>query len=148
MIDHLRIRFPFKAHFFAYGAKPIFANFENSVPPTMGKLRATFSRLVQSLQLTDVEASIMAAHKTSREHRPAWSGSLRFGLVTIPVRAYPAKSDKADISLHWLHAPCHNRIRYQKVCPVHGEVPAQEIVSGYKLSRDEYVVIDPDELQK
>src|SRR5438876_7646003 len=83
-----------------------------------------------------------------REHRPAWTGSLRFGLVTIPVRAYPAKSDKADITLHRLHAPCHNRIRYQKVCPVHGEVPADEIVSGYQYGKKNYVVVEPDELKQ
>lgn len=83
-----------------------------------------------------------------REHRPAWTGSLRFGLVTIPVRAYPAKSDKAEISLHWLHATCHNRIRYQKMCPVHGEVQQSEIVSGYQMGKKEYVVIEPDELKK
>src|SRR5437899_543346 len=83
-----------------------------------------------------------------REHRPAWTGFLRFGLVTIPVRAYPAKSEKAQMTLHWLHAACHNRIRYQKVCPVHGEVQQSEIVSGYQYGKKDYIVIEPDELKQ
>jgi DNA end-binding protein Ku len=85
---------------------------------------------------------------TPRVRRPAWTGFLRFGLVTIPVRAFPAKSDKADITLHWLHATCHNRIRYQKMCPVHGEVQQSEIVSGYQYGKKDYIVIDPDELKE
>src|SRR5262249_31153833 len=73
---------------------------------------------------------------------------LRFGLVSIPVKAYPVKSEKADIELHWLHETCLNRIRQQKSCPIHGEVSNEEIVSGYKVGQDDYVVIDPAELQK
>ena len=86
--------------------------------------------------------------KRKKEQRPAWHGFLKFGLVTIPVNAYPAKSDRGDIELHWLHETCHNRIRQEKICPVHGKVSNDEIVSGYKHSKDRYIIIDPDELQK
>ena len=91
---------------------------------------------------------IPTAKTADKEHRPAWSGFLKFGLVTIPVRAYPAKSEKAEIGLHWLHAKCHSRIHYQKICPLHGEVPQSEIVSGYKVGKDRYIEIEPDELKK
>jgi DNA end-binding protein Ku len=79
----------------------------------------------------------------------AWKGHLRLSLVAVPVRAYVAvRSDRSPISLNQLHSVCHNRIRYKKACPVHGEVPANEIVMGYEYSKDEYVVIDPDELDE
>ena len=45
-----------------------------------------------------------------------------------------------------MHDKDHARIRYVKVCPQHGEVKNDEIVSGYEVSKDEYVVIEPDEI--
>ena len=61
--------------------------------------------------------------------RPSWKGFLRLSLVSIPVQAINAtQSGDGDLHFHQLHAKCHNRIRYQKVCPVHGEVANDEIV--------------------
>jgi DNA end-binding protein Ku len=79
----------------------------------------------------------------------AWKGHLRLSLVSVPIRAYTAaRSGGNPISLNQLHRECHNRIRYKKTCPEHGEVPSDEIVMGYEFAKDEYVVIDPDELDK
>jgi len=79
----------------------------------------------------------------------AWKGHLRLSLVAVPVRAYTAtRSGQNPISLNQLHSTCHNRIRYKKTCPEHGEVPANEIVMGYEYAKGEYVVIDPDELDR
>ena len=78
--------------------------------------------------------------------RAAWKGSLRFGMVSIPVRAFPAKSERTDVDLHWLHEECLSRIRYVKTCPIHGEVPNDELVSGYKRGRQNYIVVDPEEV--
>jgi len=79
----------------------------------------------------------------------AWKGHLRLSLVSVPVRAYTAtRSGGNPISLNQLHSECHNRIRYKKTCPEHGEVPASEIVMGYEFAKNEYVVIDPDEINK
>ncbi|MHB8861400.1 MAG: non-homologous end joining protein Ku, partial [Pirellulaceae bacterium] len=52
------------------------------------------------------------------------------------------------ISFHQLHSECHSRIRYQKVCPLHGEVPNDEIVKGYEYSKNQYVVFEPEELER
>ena len=69
---------------------------------------------------------------------------LRFGLVAFPVEAFNAHSvEGAPVSLHQLHAECHSRIRYQKTCPVHGNVTNDEIVSGYEYAKRRYVEIDP-----
>lgn len=80
--------------------------------------------------------------------RATWKGFLRLSLVSVPVRAFTAHDTSAEIRLNQLHKTCHSRIRYQKVCPLHGEVKADEIVSGYEYEKDRYVVIEPDELRK
>jgi DNA end-binding protein Ku len=79
--------------------------------------------------------------------RYSWKGFLRLSLVSVPVQAFNAvQSDEGKIQLHQLHEKDNSRIRYVKVCPQHGEIPTSEIVSGYEVSKDEYVVIQPAEL--
>jgi DNA end-binding protein Ku len=81
--------------------------------------------------------------------RSTWKGFLKISLVSVPVKAYTASaSGSREIRLNQLHKDCNSRIRYQKTCPVHGEVQNQDIVSGYEYSKDQYVVIDTDELDK
>lgn len=81
--------------------------------------------------------------------RSSWTGFLRLSLVSVPVKAYTASvSSGGEIRLNQLHAECKSRIRYQKVCPIHGEVGSDEIVSGYEYSKGQYVVVDPKELEK
>ena len=80
--------------------------------------------------------------------RSAWKGYLRLSLVSVPVKAYTATNSATTIHLNQLHATCHRRIRYKKVCPEHGEVSTDEIVSGYEYAKDQYAVVDPGELEK
>jgi DNA end-binding protein Ku len=81
--------------------------------------------------------------------RSIWKGSIRFSLVTVGVEAFPtAEPEKGEIRLHQLHDKCHSRIRYQKTCPIHGEVPNDEIVTGYEYEKDHYVIVDRDEAKK
>jgi DNA end-binding protein Ku len=81
--------------------------------------------------------------------RPNWEGFLRLNLVSVPVRAFNAAAPaRGKIGFHLLHKGCNNRIRYQKVCPVHGEVSKDEIVSGYEYAKGEYIVIDATEIEK
>ncbi len=75
-----------------------------------------------------------------------WKGYLKLSLVTVPVRAFSANVASARVSLNQLHEECHSRIRYQKTCPVHGEVSKDQIVSGYEYAKGQYVVIEPEEL--
>jgi DNA end-binding protein Ku len=78
--------------------------------------------------------------------RPLWSGSISFGLVNIPVKLFKAQSPK-DIRFHQLHAKDGVRIQQKRVCPADGEeVSYDEIVKGYELDSDRYVVIEPDDL--
>src|SRR3954471_7359085 len=80
--------------------------------------------------------------------RPSWSGSIRLSLVSVPVKGYTAQAAEASISLNQLHEECHSRIKYKKTCPIHGEVPNDEIVMGYQYEQDKYAIIDTDEINK
>jgi DNA end-binding protein Ku len=82
--------------------------------------------------------------------RSSWKGYLKVSLVSVPLKGYTAAggSDGRAIALHQLHDECKSRIQYKKFCPIHGEVTQAEIVSGYEYAKGQYVVIDPDELDK
>ena len=81
--------------------------------------------------------------------RASWSGSIRLSLVTVPVQGFTAiEFEKDRISLNQLHEECHSRIRYKKTCPIHGEVPNDEIIMGYEYGPDQYAIIDPAEINQ
>ncbi len=78
--------------------------------------------------------------------RTSWKGYLKLSLVSVPVKAFTANNTAEAIRLNQLHKGCNSRVKYQKVCPEHGELAATDIVSGYEYVKDQYVVIDPQEL--
>jgi len=80
--------------------------------------------------------------------RSSWKGFIKLSLVSVPVKAYTATQSGSEIRLNQLHAECNSRIKYQKTCPTHGEIPNDEIVSGYEFAKGQYVVVDPEEVQK
>jgi len=80
--------------------------------------------------------------------RTSWKGFLKLSLVTVPVKAFTAHSTSGEIRLNQLHKECNHRIRYLKTCPEHGEVTADDIVSGYEYGKGHYVRIDLEELSK
>ncbi len=78
--------------------------------------------------------------------RPIWSGSLSFGLINIPVNVYSATQDHT-IDLDLLHKKDMGRIGYQKICKTDGEpVSPDEIVKGYQIAKDEYVIFSEKEM--
>ena len=80
--------------------------------------------------------------------RPIWSGAISFGLVSVPVKLYPAVSQK-DVSFHQIDKQSGSRIRYKRVSDKTGrEIPYERIAKGYEISDDEYVVIDKQELEQ
>ncbi|NNE42960.1 MAG: Ku protein, partial [Gemmatimonadetes bacterium] len=80
--------------------------------------------------------------------RPTFKGFLRLSLVSVPVKGFTASISSKEIRLNQLHKDCNQRIKYQKHCPEHGEVKSDEIVSGYEYTKDSYVIVDPEEVQK
>jgi DNA end-binding protein Ku len=81
--------------------------------------------------------------------RPSWDGFLKVNLLAVPVKAYSATvSGGGKIHFHLVHKKCNNRIRYKKICPVHGEVEKDEIVTAYEFAKHKLVTIEPEELDK
>jgi DNA end-binding protein Ku len=81
--------------------------------------------------------------------RSSWDGFLKLSLISVPVRAYNAAvPGGGDIHFNQIHKECGNRIRYQKVCPVHGEVTKDDIVSGYEYEKGKYVEVEREDLNK
>jgi DNA end-binding protein Ku len=79
--------------------------------------------------------------------RALGSGTISFGLVSIPVKLYTAASSETP-SFNLLHAKCGNRIRQQRLCPVCNEVVERnDLVKGYEFAKDQYVRISEDELK-
>lgn len=80
--------------------------------------------------------------------RATWKGSISFGLVNIPVKVYKATTQK-EIKFHLLHSADGGRIRYRKVCEKCGkEVSDEEIVKGYEISKNEYVILTDEDFEK
>jgi DNA end-binding protein Ku len=78
--------------------------------------------------------------------RAIWSGAISFGLVNVPVKLYSATSPKA-VRFHQLSSKTGARIRQKRVDPSTGEeVPYEDIVKGYEITPEQYVMIDPEEL--
>lgn len=75
-----------------------------------------------------------------------WSGSLSFGLINIPVKAYLA-SEERSIHFHMLHEKDLSPIRFARICKEEEkEVPYQQIVKGYEYEKDKFIVLKEDEL--
>ena len=77
-----------------------------------------------------------------------WKGSISFGLVNIPIKLHAATENK-DIKLRQLHKECHTPISYEKVCEnCKKEIQNEEIVKAYEYSKNKFVVLDEDELER
>jgi DNA end-binding protein Ku len=78
--------------------------------------------------------------------RAIWSGAISFGLVNIPVKLYSAVSKKT-VRFHQIDAESGGRVRQKRVGPDGDEIPYEQIVKGYEIGPDRYVMIAPEELE-
>jgi DNA end-binding protein Ku len=77
-----------------------------------------------------------------------WSGYLTFGLISIPVRLFSG-ARSSGISFHQLHRDDLTRVKQQLICPVENKVlDRSEIVKGYEYRKNEYVVVEPEEIKQ
>ncbi|HEV8641728.1 MAG TPA: Ku protein [Methylomirabilota bacterium] len=75
------------------------------------------------------------------------SGTVSFGLVSIPIKIYPATAS-GNVSFNLLHAKCGSRIKQQTFCPVcNVVVDRAELVRGYEFAKDQYVRVTDEELK-
>jgi DNA end-binding protein Ku len=80
--------------------------------------------------------------------RAIWSGSISFGLLNVPVKLYSAVSKKS-VSFRELRESDGSRIRHKRVAEADGEeVDYNDIVKGYEIAPEQYVVITRDELEE
>src|SRR5258706_13167354 len=77
-----------------------------------------------------------------------WTGSISFGLLSIPIRLYPAARSER-INLHQIHKKCHTRLRQPLYCPTCNRmVERSEVVKGYEYEKGHYILIENKELKK
>jgi DNA end-binding protein Ku len=77
-----------------------------------------------------------------------WSGYLTFGLISMPVRLFSG-ARSSGISFNMLHRDDLQRVKQQYYCPAENKVVSRdEIVKGFEYRKDEYVVIEPEEIKK
>jgi DNA end-binding protein Ku len=80
--------------------------------------------------------------------RSIGSGTISFGLVSIPVKLFPATQPSATVSFHMLHAKDGSRLKQQYVCAKDGDVvPREETVKGFEFAKDRYVTFTGEELK-
>jgi DNA end-binding protein Ku len=80
--------------------------------------------------------------------RPFASGTIAFGLISIPVQMYSTSESAAGIQLNMMHRKCGSRLRQQYVCPVDNEVVGKDdIVRGYEHAKGQYVLFSEEELK-
>jgi len=76
-----------------------------------------------------------------------WTGTISFGLVSIPVKLLAATSRKG-VSFNLLHKECHNRIQEKRWCPVcDKEVAWEDVEKGYQYAKDEFVSFSPEDFE-
>jgi len=77
-----------------------------------------------------------------------WSGYLTFGLISMQVRLFSG-ARSSSISFHMLHRDDLQRVKQQLFCPADNRViERSEVVKGYEYRKDEYVVVEPEEIKK
>jgi DNA end-binding protein Ku len=77
-----------------------------------------------------------------------WSGYLTFGLISMPVKLFSG-ARSSGISFNMLHRDDLSRLKQQYVCIADGKVVERsDTVKGYEFRKDEYVVIEPEEIKK
>jgi DNA end-binding protein Ku len=80
--------------------------------------------------------------------RAIWSGSISFGMVSIPVKLFGATESK-DISFHLLHSTCGTRLQQRRWCPTDEvDVPWNEVSRGYEYAKGQYVVLTDEDFER
>jgi DNA end-binding protein Ku len=79
--------------------------------------------------------------------RPTWQGHLKLSLVTCPVALYTATARTGDVHFNMLSAKTHNRIRMIPTDPEKGPIDRDDIVKGYEVDKDRYVIVTEEEIR-
>lgn len=80
--------------------------------------------------------------------RPTWQGHMKLSLVTCPVALYSATTSTGQVRFHLINPDTNNRIRMVPTDPDAGPVERSDLVKGYEVSKDEYVLFDEADFDK
>ncbi len=80
--------------------------------------------------------------------RAVWKGQLRLSLVAIPVEIHPATKSGARVSFRQIHGPSGKPVQYEKTVAGIGPVKPEEIMKGYEIGGDGYILIEPAEIDE
>ncbi len=101
---------------------------------------------VEKTRRTEKTEETQKEEKAPVSHRSMWSGSISVGLINVPIKLYAMIFDRG-VNFHFLHKTDNQPLKYQKVCTKDNQVvPWPEVVKGYQVSQNEYVVFDRKEL--
>jgi len=78
--------------------------------------------------------------------RTYWKGHLRLSLVSIPIDVYNAVESQFEISFRQIHKPSGRRVSYEKTVSGIGKIENSDIVKGYEVEPDVYVILEPEEI--
>jgi len=80
--------------------------------------------------------------------RAVWTGSIRFGLVDVPVKLYTAVRSQ-DIHFHLLHDQDGVRVAQEMVCPIHKRpILREHVLKGFQIDENHYVIMDDEQMEK
>ena len=79
--------------------------------------------------------------------RAYWQGQIRLALVSIPVEIYAATRSGAKIAFRQVHEPSGKAVHYEKVAEGVGPVDKDDIISGYEISKGNYVLLEDREIE-
>jgi DNA end-binding protein Ku len=80
--------------------------------------------------------------------RSIGTGTVSFGMVSIPIKLYSASESKAAVGFNLLHDKCKSRLKQQYVCPTDNEIVTRDhMVKGYEFSKDQYVAFTEEEIK-
>jgi DNA end-binding protein Ku len=80
--------------------------------------------------------------------RSVWNGSISFGLVNIPIKLFTVSDSSNEYSFNQLDEKGH-KIQYKRWCAIEEkEIPYEEIKKGYKIAKDEYIILEKEDLDK
>lgn len=84
---------------------------------------------------------------SDRSPHKVWTGTLSFGLISMPVSLFTAATEER-ISFNQLHKECHSRIKQQIFCPTCDKaISRTELLKGYEHEKDKYLIVSEAELE-
>jgi DNA end-binding protein Ku len=119
---------------------------EQNKKPKRPRRQATVQAQKPAEPQTSKATETQIAQSAPVSRRSMWSGSISIGLINVPVKLYAMIFDRG-VTFHFLHKTDNAPLHYQKICTKDNQVvPWSEVAKGYEVSKDEYVVFDPAEL--